>query len=171
MRNSIKNGSYRGMLRDRVPLLVNMALKWCRVKNEWVEHCYKSFIWHFVENKDRKHATRLCLGISENKREFDFDKTIDWCNLTEDEKKKWKTVSEWVKWFTANMYIIRERYDLLTSRGANEFEIQKEFISRYLYTLLPNESDSDEVKEKKYKYVNNLSLYLIECSKELISRY
>lgn len=87
------------MLRDRCPEVVDIALRWCKAKTKWINHVYSHFIGIYVVKEDRYEATRIALGISNKYRQFDFEKTIDWDNITESETEYWKNISEWVKWF------------------------------------------------------------------------
>ena len=97
----MKKPGYREMLRDRCPKVVNYALKWCKAKEKWIDHVYFNFIRIYTEKDQRNNATRIALGISEgNQYNFDFEKTIDWDNLTPKEKSYWIKINGWVKWFT-----------------------------------------------------------------------
>ena len=87
------------MLRDRCPEVIDLALRWCKAKTKWIDHVYSHFINIYVMKEDRYEATRIVLGISNKYRKFDFDKTIDWENISKDEEEYWKTVSEWIVWF------------------------------------------------------------------------
>ena len=59
------------MLRDRVPFVVNLALKWCSAKGNWVDHVYDSQISIYATKEDRYDATRHVLGLKKHNREFD----------------------------------------------------------------------------------------------------
>lgn len=87
------------MLRDRCPKVVDLALKWCKAKTKWVDHVYDHFINIYALKEERYEATRIALGISGKYHNFDFNKSIDWINLDEDEGEYWNVISNWVKWF------------------------------------------------------------------------
>ena len=93
--------------------------------------------------EDRYDATRIVLGISSKYRNFEFEKTIDWENITESETEYWKTISEWVKWFQSrHIYIetditeglsnekISQKYKELSSMEDSELLV--EYIRRNL---------------------------------------
>lgn len=143
---------YKGILRDRVPTVVNFALKWCEMKNAWVEHVYNAFIKMYKEKEDRERAVKIILGLSKKGLpvNFDFAKTIDWDNMTDEEKTKWEWCEQWVQWF------------------------QQMFL--YIHNVYKNNSEADEafIKEIKTRYLNtldaqtadNLAKYLLKCCKE-----
>ena len=106
-----QNTSYKTMLRDRVPLLVDLALKWCKAKECWINHVYDNFINIYTDKDQRYEATRILLGISSKYRTFDFSKTILWESLTNEETKTWEKVTDWVKWFQNEATIIKDEYD------------------------------------------------------------
>jgi hypothetical protein len=106
-----QNTSYKAMLRDRLPLLINLALKWCKAKECWINHVYDNFINVFTEKDQRYEATRIVLGISSKYRNFDFKKTIAWENLTKEEADSWEAVRSWVTWFQNYAPQIKDRYD------------------------------------------------------------
>ena len=158
----VKTG-YKEMLRDRCPTVVDWALKWCKAKTRWIDHCYEKFIGIYKSNDERYEATRICLGISGKYRNFDFHKTVDWDNLTEDETKYWNYVESWVKWFRETMLFIEEEYKLTRKKGMSDFDIKVKLINTFLRSFLPADTDSEETKESKYKLVDNLVDYITEC--------
>lgn len=87
------------MLRDRCPAVIDLALRWCRAKTKWLDHVYSHFINIYVLKEERYEATRIILGISGKYRNFDFEKTIDWDNIDNEEEEYWKTILGWVNWF------------------------------------------------------------------------
>lgn len=143
---------YRGMLRDRVPTVVNFALKWCEMKNAWVEHVYNAFIKMYKEKEDRERAAKIVLGLSKKGLpvNFDFVKTLDWDNMSEEEKTKWEWVEQWVEWFQKMFLYIHNVYK--NNSEADEAFIE-EVKTHYLKTL-----DSDTA--------DNLAKYLLNCCKE-----
>ena len=47
--------------------------------------------------------------------------------------------------------------------GKDEMSIKIELINGYLSALLPDKNETEESKQAKYKYVDNLVDYLIKC--------
>ena len=154
---------YKGMLRDRCPTVVNYALKWQKAKERWIDHAYVNFIKFYCDNNERKHVTRIILGIAKFYRNFEFDKSIDWDNLTPEETVYWKRVSSWVRWFMEEYMWIEETYNTYKQRGWDEFDIKVKLISTHLSALLPSKTASEEERIAKYRYVDNLADFLIKC--------
>lgn len=158
-----KTSGYKGMLRDRIPQSVNYALKWRKAKERWIEHAYQNFIKFYCNKQDKDLAARITLGIAKNYREFEFDKSIEWDNLTPKEEKYWKIVSSYVEWFDSKYNEVKKLYEISRKNGKDEFDIKIEIINRYLSELLPDETESEENKEAKYKYVDDFVDFLIKC--------
>ena len=172
----MKKSSYREMLRDRCPDVIDYALKWQKAKEKWIDHAYNYFVKLYGDEIDKdnkikrsakdnkRHVINLLLGIKKGKaREFDFSKSIDWDNLTEEDTAYWKRVASWVNWFRTNYAYIENTYNISKKVGKNEVDIQVEIIHSYLMWLMPNETHSKEEKQAKYDYVNKFVDYLIEC--------
>lgn len=163
-----KTTGYKGMLRDRCPKVVNYALKWQKAKERWINHAYQNFIKLYCDDNEKYHATRIVLGIAKYYREFEFDKSIDWDNLTPEETVYWKRVSSWVSWFRTKYAYMENMYSISLANGKNEFDIKVELINGYLSKLLPTPNSSEEEKQARYKYVDKLVEYLIKCFRESI---
>lgn len=152
------------MLRDRCPRVVNYALKWQKAKDAWINHVYKNFIGIYIDKDQRNNATHVVLGIEKgNIKNFDFYKTIDWDNLTPSGIKYWERVNSWVKWFMKNYSYVENTYDISKKKGKDYFDIQIEIIQTHLSWLLPSPNCTQEDKEAKYQYVDNLAEYLMKC--------
>ena len=164
---------YKGMLRDRCPKVVNYALKWQKAKEKWIDHVYSRFIkiigdefdeTHIIRKspENKKSVTLMILGIIKGKpKNFKFDSTIDWDNLTDEEREYWHRISSWVYWFSTNHLYIEDLYKNGIKVGKNESDLKVEIIQSYLMNLMPKENCSDEEKEAKYKYIDNLVDFLI----------
>lgn len=159
----MKSTGYKEMLRDRCPQVVNYALKWQKAKERWINHAYNQFIKIYCNNEERKHTTRIILGIAKFYRNFEFDKSIDWENLTPEEETYWKRVSSWVRWFTERYAYIENTYQISKKCGKDDFTTKVELINLYLSALLPDEDADPEEKQAKYQYVDNLVEFLIKC--------
>lgn len=118
----MNSNGYKGMLRDRCPRTIDIALKWCKAKNNWVDHVYSSFIRIFCDNKCRNEAVRAVLGISSKNRSFNFHDTIDWDNLTDEDAEYWKYVEEWVVWFQKSYMGLENSYSISLSVGKYNYE-------------------------------------------------
>ena len=67
-----QNTSYKKMLRDRCPKTVNLALKWCKAKEKWLNHVYKNQIWILSNKKERLNQTKAILGKQTLKKDLVF---------------------------------------------------------------------------------------------------
>lgn len=157
------NTGYREMLRDRCPKVVSYALKWCKSKEAWLDYVYKTQIWIFSSKKERLNQTKLILGIDGKVQKFDFDSTIFWEGLNQDERANWKRVSGWVKFFVTNYAYIENTYNISKSLGKDIVQCKIEIISRWLTSFCPTPQDDVETVEKKNKFVNELTDFLIDC--------
>ena len=161
------------MLRDRTPKLVNFALKWCKVKEAWLDHVYKNWIWIYVDNKERLEATRRVLGykypkdMKNKERFFNFEDTIAWESLTAEEKVSWKNVAKWVSWFCSTVPIIKDEYEISVNKGTDIVDIKRGIMLNHLYCYLPTKEDSEETRKEKNAYVNSLTDYLIDCFEKM----
>ena len=96
--------------------------------------------------------TRVLLGLKKGKpRFFDFHKTIDWENLTDEEQFYWNWVDNWVKWFSVNYAYIENMYSI--SRKTGKYE-EDSFIEEMSTKYFPD-YDDDEGKR--------LAKFLISC--------
>ena len=108
------------MLRNRTPLLVDAALKYCKAKECWINHVYDNFINVYTDKEQRYEATRIALGISGKYRNFDFHKTIAWDNLDKEETENWESVEEWVIWFQEHAMDIKNEYEKIKNLYVRE---------------------------------------------------
>lgn len=158
-----KATGYKEMLRDRCPRVVNYALKWQKAKERWIDHAYVNFVKIFCDKKERYNTTRIILGIKKYYRNFDFDKSIDWDNLTPEETAYWHRISSWVRWFMEKYAYIENAYKISHNAGKDEFDIKVEIINNYFSGLMPKEDASQEEKLAKYQYIDDLVDFLIKC--------
>ena len=116
------------MLRNRVPKVVNYALKWCKAKERWLDHVYDNFIGIYVSKADRMDAARKCLGIRKGKPKwFEFHDSIMWdqFGMTTEETEYWLWVESWVNWFRKCFIDIQNDYEISKKVGKiEEFKIK-----------------------------------------------
>ena len=134
--STMKTG-YKEMLRDRIPITVNIALKWCNAKQKWIDHSYNQFVKVFKSKTDRYETTRIILGISKKQRDFNFNKSIDWDSLTEEQKLYWNRIESWVIWFKKMYSYIVNDYEVSLKMGKDISTLKGEIISKYLTSLDP----------------------------------
>lgn len=158
------------MLRERTPKLVIFALKWCKALTEWLDHAYKNFIWVYSDNNERLEATRVILGWRNRNKEFKFEDTIDWSNLTDAETKHWKIIQGWVSWFQKQYVYIENEYCISKQKGVELVDIKYNIMLNYLLDMCPKAEDDAETKVLKNKKVNELVDFLFDCFEERIKR-
>ena len=140
-------GGYKAMLRDKVPLTVDLALKWCKAKTRWVNHVYYSFIWFYSSKELRNQTTRYLLGKSKTNKTFNFHSTIDWDNLSDPDREYWLKIQEWVTWFEKSLLIIVESYKFYLRKGESSEMIKKYICEKHLNTL------NEDWQDKLYKHI------------------
>ena len=158
----VTNTGYRQMLRDRTPKVVILALKWCKAQEKWLDHVYGNWIWIYSSKKERLAITRNILGLDKKPRQFNFEGTILWDNLTVEEKESWESIAKWVSWFQENHAYIKNTYDISKKTGKDITEIKLNIMSTYLRDLCPTNEDSKKERTLKSEYVNKLCDFLID---------
>lgn len=168
---------YKGMLRDRMPLMIDLALKYCKCKDEWINHCYNNFI-RVVPQEDRSRTVKEMLGICKrpgckrlltqddyimlalygyrrkdlpsietDKLYYSFSETINWKELDEAGKTFWNSVCGIVNWFKTTYVYVENDYRISVIIGKSEESIKSEIKLRY-------------------KLSDNLLDYLLKCFKQ-----
>lgn len=142
---------YKEMVRNRVPKVVDFALKWCKAKNRWIEHVYEHFINIYVDKDERKRATHAVLGLHKGKPiNFDFHKSIFWDHFdaTDDEVEYWEYVESWVDWFRSYFIYMNDVY--------MNSESEEECKNKLKTSFLKNTEESERDK---------LANFIIDCCK------
>lgn len=114
---------YKTMLRNNIPKTLNLALLWCKSKEKWINHVYDNFIKIYINKEDRKRTTQIII------KEQNFNSTIDWENLNEEETEFWKYVLSWVNWFDKNLENITNAD--ISFLSLEEQKMFKEFILKF----------------------------------------
>ena len=128
---------YKGMLKDRLIPLWNLALLWCQVKTKWIDLAYDLH----VRGMDKKYKPEMCKFIAGHRNsngircQFMHTITRDDCIRANDPEKYifWKNVESWIFWFARNSLYMKEDIRSLS---------EKEFRSKWM-----------EVDEKLYKFM------------------
>lgn len=104
---------YRGMIWDRTPRVVQLALSWLKVKTVYVERVYKENVTPFKDNDVKNHNLRLALNIKNGKSiNYELAHAINMgMNMkSPGEKEYWAWVEGWVKYFQKTYMIWKENY-------------------------------------------------------------
>lgn len=132
---------YKGMLKDRLIPIWNLALLWCKVKTQWIDLAYDLHI----RGMDNKHKPKMCKFIAghrdKNGIRCSFMSTVtrDDCfraNKSE-EYAFWKIVEGWVLWFARNSMYMKEDILSLSETGFRS----KWGIDEKLYKFMFKHSD------------------------------
>lgn len=140
---------YKEMLRDRLPVYVDIALKWCHVKELWINHVYNSQINIYADKLERYNATHIVLGLSSKERIFKFEESIDWVWASEEEKERMRPAIGWVNFFKYYFPYIENAWKINLSLGKTEQEFIQELSSGYLKNV------SESIKDKLAKFITN----------------
>lgn len=105
---------YKAMLRDRMPLTLDLALRWCKAKQRWIDYVYDKFVKKYPKERrgvivktllgirqqykrqdiyDHMRYVKLDLSVSMNQVNnipknalfMSFEDTIDWEELSKEE--------------------------------------------------------------------------------------
>ena len=131
---------YRKMLSDNLPRTWDLALRWCKRKNMWIEYVYKVYIKPYnnncmyskSENKRRKTlAVKCIIG-----RKAKFRNSIKWnsflINATEKKVKQyddWKKVVSWVEWFQKSHQYVENSAEIRVNIMKDSDEDAAKFIN------------------------------------------
>ena len=159
---------YKQMLRDRVPKVVNFALRWCKAKEAWLNHVYSNWIWIYKSNEERLKVTKTLLGLDKKPREFKFADTILWDNLSKDEEKRWKSIVSWVSWFQKEYQFIENEYSISMKNGYDIVDIKRGIMINHLYDMCPTAEDDAKTRKYKNKKINEFVDFLIDCFEDRI---
>lgn len=81
---------YRRMIRDRMPLMLDLALKWCKAKERWIDYVYNNIVKRYPENK-RSIVVKQILGIKQrwNRQEiYDQIRYVEFKPVTKEQVDK-----------------------------------------------------------------------------------
>lgn len=169
---------YKGMIRDRMPLMLNLALKWCKAKERWIDYVYDNVIRKYPENK-RSIVVKQILGIKQRwKRQEIYDQiryselepiTMDQINKIP-KSELYMKFSDTIDWSTLYNED-RDMYDYwkVIAEWVNWFSTEYTSIkSTYSHALRWGMSTKDDIKPilmSKYQIDGKLADYLIKSFK------
>jgi hypothetical protein len=180
--NIIKMASgYRQMLCDRMPQTLDIALRWCKAKNKWVDYVYDHFIQKYPQN-ERSRAVKQVLGLTnyynideiimffrirgmkqsnnipKEELKLSFKDTMNWEELAGrdvNELNNWKAINSWVVWFKCWYSYIESTVKISIKNGKVYSEICKEIEYKYLIKI---EDTSNREKLSAF-LVDNIKKY------------
>lgn len=155
------SGGFKAMLRDRMLLTTNLALKRCKCKNAYIDYVYDRFV-RCVPVERRKNVVKEILGLkvavtseqirvmmwrynrklTQNQinripvedRCYSFEQTIDWDQLKKDDFKLFKRfeiAKSWVNWFKARFQDVENTYTIGKKTGKTDVQIKESMHHRY----------------------------------------
>lgn len=127
----MKNNGYRGMIRDRMPYILDVVLRYYGAKNKWINHVYDNFVKIFKSNEDKDMAVRVTLGISSRYSIFLYNRSIEWTSLDDEEKKFWKSIGSVYEWLRKYHLNLETSYKSLLREGNTLDECVKKICKQY----------------------------------------
>lgn len=155
---------FRGMIRDRLPVHVDIALQICKCKNNYIEHIYNKFVKH-VPVGQRSLAVKQALGLKQAvtaedvrvwswkhanilkqhgysihnmpKRMFfhTFWTSINFSDLDKDVFERFKIADKWVQYLQRMYPVFQNIYDINHNvLYKSEKDTIKELESKYKLT-------------------------------------
>lgn len=154
-------GGYKAMLRDRMLLTTDLALKRCKCKKAYINYVYDRFV-RCVPVELRKNAVKEVLGlkvamssemirvllyknnikitseqaakIPNQLRFFRFRDTIGWEELKKNDPelyKRFKIAASWVEWFRVRFQDVENTYIIGKKTGKSDEQIRLSIADRY----------------------------------------
>lgn len=138
------------MLRDRMPSTLDIALRWCKAKEKWMDYVYEKHIKTVPKNQ-RSNAVKITLGtlpaytIDDIKSVFrDLGKklvkpippqSLRWdFKDTVPNDSYWAYVNSWVSWFRKTFSFIEHNYVINVQLGKSELQ-KKNDINHFISFL------------------------------------
>lgn len=171
---------YRQMLCDRMPQTLDIALRWCKSKNKWVDYVYDTIIQKYPQ-RERSKAVKQVLGLTDyynideikiyfrtrglkqckdipkEELKLSFSNTINWESLAGkdiEEQDQWRAICSWVTWFKYWYQYIENAVKISMANGKIYSDICKDIENRFLPNVDPS------IKEKLSAYlVDNIRKY------------
>lgn len=168
---------YKQMLRDRMPLMLDLALRWCKAKNRWIDYVYDNMIKKYPLNK-RSVVVKQILGIKQRwKRQEIYDQikynelkpvTMDQVNAIPKSElcMKFKDTIDWEKLSLedSDMY----NYWLAVAAWVDWFSTSHLIINDtydYWRTWKLSDEEIKQIIMSKYEIDSKLADYLIKSFK------
>lgn len=155
---------YRQMLCDRMPQTLDIALRYCKAKNMWIDYVYDNIIKKYPQ-KERSVAVKKVLGlipyynideivlyfrqigrkqsqaIPKEELKLSFKDTIMWEKMASkdlNELQMWQSICTWVTWFKYWYSYIENAVVISMKNGKTYSEICKNIEDRFLSKLNPS---------------------------------
>lgn len=168
---------YKAMLRDRMPLILDLALRWCKAKQRWIDYVYENIVKREPQEK-RSTVVKTILGIKQQyKRQQIYDQ-IRYVEMKPITKKQVDSIpkselymkfSETINW---QKLLIEEptmyNYWQIIADWVDWFSTSYTAIeSTYKHTKEWNMSEKEAIQiiAEKYDINNQLAKFLIKSFK------
>ena len=131
---------YRKMISDRIPLVWDMTIRWCKCRNRFIEYVYDNVVRPYKTDvmHSRKEKAKLIskqLKDELNPMSTSFRETVRLTKLLTYNKTEdfnyWKVVADWNDFFATRALYIKSSCIHSRSRGATTKELIVEISERY----------------------------------------
>lgn len=152
---------YKSMLRDRMPLMMSLALTYCKAKSRWIDYAYDKHIKRCPKNEKSIQVKRILglkkkelyehvdeyfflsmaiYGYKDKKKlpdlqksrlYYTFAESIIWNELNNDDREYWKIITGWVNWFAVMYQYIENDYQISLKTGRSLDKIKDDLMCKY----------------------------------------
>ena len=120
---------YKGMLRDRLIPIWNLALLWCKVKQRWIDTVYERNLKNCPKKLRSENCKLLAGHLNRYNIRVSFLSTVDPDGFLYGEDKEeyqmWKNVNSWIEWFSKHSMFVYDAIDSYYNNGCDDDYIIK----------------------------------------------
>lgn len=134
---------YRKLISDRIPATWDVALRWCKCRQRYIERIYdlgvKPYNTDVMHSRKQKDDLKLeYVNRTLNAKRTKFIDTLELDRLlrpeTVEEHDSWKKVADWVNWFTVKTPYIMNSISIDRGLGVPDEDITKSLMDKYKIT-------------------------------------
>ena len=122
---------YRKMISDNIPKTWDIALRWCKCRQKYIERVYRNYV--AIYKNDVMHTLAQKKKLIENgihratnpKNAFSDSLELDKLRNEKDLQllTYWEGVVDWVVWFSSNTLYIKNDADFYSKKGVHGDEL------------------------------------------------
>ena len=134
---------YRKLISDRIPATWDMALRWCKCRQRYIERIYNigirplnTDVMHTRKQKDDLKLEYVNRTFNTKKTKFVDTLELDrlFKDKTLEDYYSWKAIADWVDWFVKNIPYINNSISIDRNVGVPDEEIKQSLINKYKIT-------------------------------------
>lgn len=134
---------YRKLISDRIPATWDVALRWCKCRQRYIERIYdlgvKPYNTDVMHSRKQKDDLKLeYVNHTLNAKKTKFIDTLELDRLfkpeTLEDYYSWKKVADWVSWFTVKTPYITNSISIDRGLGVHDEDITKSLMDKYKIT-------------------------------------